>query len=324
MDEWKNLTQALGQLVSSGAAEVHEDGRWLASLTGFRSEIRTQGKQTLIHLWSPETSFVRRILRVSNCEPNRIELEVQRFGPGKAAHLELLLPVRARSAARIEREQFKMRFGRMLAEQFPDAQVESLATAADLKRSFSALYTRGVMSEGRSSWAVMAAAPSENSATFEGILSFGLLWLDWTRQHGHRHRIDGLRVFLPQKETRVTMERARALSPSVGLDVYEFSESDFRIGRVEASGRGNIESWLSPRRDAELTLAAAGEIVRRVKALQPECASAIEVSMPAGTRDVSFRFFGLEFARWSEGRMYAGLGHDQHFVEGPESPEVAR
>jgi hypothetical protein len=324
MDQWKNLEQALGQLVSTGAVEVHEDGEWLASLAGFRSEIRTQGKQTLIHLWSPETSFVRRILRISACESDRIQLEVQKFGLAKSARLEFLGAARPRTAARIGREQFKARFGRMLAEQFPDAQAESLTTAADLKRSFSALYTRGVMSEGRSSWAVMAAAPSENSVAFDGILSFGLLWLDWARQHADRRAVEGLRLFLPEGQTRVTMERSRALSSTAGLEVYEFGQHNFQIRRVEASDRGNVESWLAPRRDAELALAAASETINRVRALLPQDADAIEVSVPTGTRDVCFRFRGLEFARRSEGQMYCGLGDERRPVNGPQALELVR
>lgn len=320
MDQWKNLEQALGQLVSTGPVEVHEDGEWLASLNGFRSEIRSQGKQTLIHLWSPETSFVRRILSVSACEANHIQLEVQKFGLGKPARLEFLSTLRPRTPARIGREQFKARFARMLAEHFPDARVESLTTAADLKRSFSALFTRGVISEGRSSWAVMAVAPSENSVAYDGILSFGLLWLDWVRNHADRRAVEGLRLFLPQGEARATLERARVLSPTVNLDVYEFGRHDVQIRRVEASGRGNVESWLVPRRDAELVLNAAEEIIRKVRSLLPQ--HIIEVSVPAGTRDLCFRFRGLEFARRSEGQMYCGLGDDRSPVRGADWPEL--
>jgi hypothetical protein len=105
MDQWKNLEQALGQLVSTGAAEVHEDGEWLASLTGFRSEIRTEGRQALIHLWSPEASFVRRIIQISACESSHIQLEVQKFGVVKPARLEFVVAAHPRTPARIGREQ---------------------------------------------------------------------------------------------------------------------------------------------------------------------------------------------------------------------------
>lgn len=125
-------------------------------------------------------------------------------------------------------------------------QVDSLTTAADLKRSVSALYTRCVMSQGRRAWAVMGVGPSENSVALQGILSFGLLWLDWTRRRAQRRAIGGLRIFLPEGQIRVTMEHARALSPAVNLDLYGFGELDFRVRRVEASGGGNVESWLRP------------------------------------------------------------------------------
>lgn len=308
MDHWDNLQKTLGAISASESAEVHEDGKWLASLDGFRSELQTRGKLTLIHLWSSEASLVRRVLRVSICAPGHVQIEVEKFGAKRPGRLEFLATRHQRSPARIGREQFKERFERMLAEQFPDARVKALSTAADLKHSFSALYTRGIMSERRSSWAIMAAGPTENSTACEGILSFGLLWLDWTRKNSHHEPIAGLRIFLPEGQSQVTLERARALSPTVGLEVYEFTTDEFRIRRVEASGRGNIESWLVPRGEIEMTLASAAELIHRVGALVPEVSSAIEVSVPAGTRDVSFRFRGLEFARWSDGQLFVGIG----------------
>ena len=311
MDHWDNLQKALGEISALEGAEVHEDGRWLASLDGFRSELQTRGKHTLIHLWSSEASLVRRVLRVSACDPGRVQIEVKKFGAKRPGRLEFLAARRQRSPARVGREQFKERFERMLAEQFPDARVTAVSTAADLKRSFSALYTRGIMSEGRSSWALMAVGPAENSTACEGILSFGLLWLDWTRKSSHRGSIAGLRIFLPEAQSQIVLERARVLSPTVGLEVYEFTTDEFRIRRVEASGRGNIESWLVPRGEIEMALTSAAELIHRLRGLFPEAACIIEVSVPAGTRDISFRFRGLEFARWSDGRLFFGI-NDPH------------
>lgn len=316
MGSWDNLQKALGEISASDSAEVHEDGKWLASLDGFRSELQTRGKHTLIHLWSSEATLVRRILAVSVCAPGHVQIEVEKFGAKRPGRLEFLAARHQRSPARVEREQFRERFERMLAEQFPDARISALSTAADLKHSFSALYTRGIMTEGRSCWAVMAAGPSENSTACEGILSFGLLWLDWTRKNSHREPIEGLRVFLPEQQSQVVLERARSLSPTVGLQVYEFTRDEFRIRRVEASGRGNVESWLIPRGEIEMTLSSAAELIHRVRALVPEAGNAIEVSVPAGTRDVSFRFRGLEFARCSEGQLFVGVGDPRERASG--------
>ena len=316
MDEWNELEQALGRLTQSGAVEVREDGEWLAGLDGFRWEVRRRGKQALIHLWSTETNLVRTIQRVAASEPGRIQLEVQRFGKAKPARLDFLQNATPRAAARISREQFKSRFGRMLAEQFPDARVESLTTAANLKRSFSPLYTRGTMSEGKASWAVMGVAPSEGSAAFEGILSFGLLWLDWARSHAERRAVEGLRLFVPEGQSRITLERAHALRSSVGLEVFEFSERDWRVHRADISGRGNVESWLIPRRDIENCLAAVQGVVGRIRMLLPSEPDSVEATVTTGAREVALRFRGLEFARCANGQVHFGIGDEKRFLTG--------
>lgn len=316
MDEWNELEQDLGRLIETGAVEVHEDGEWLAGLDGFRWEIRRRGRQALIHLWSTEGNLVRTIQRIAANEPGRIQLEVQRFGRAKPARLDFLQNTTPRAAARISREQFRARFGRMLAEQFPDARVESLTTAADLKRSFSPLYTRGIMTEGKASWAVMGVSPFEGSAAFEGILSFGLLWLDWARSHAERRAVEGLRLFLPEGQSRITLERAHALQPSVGLDVFEFSERDWRVRRADISGRGNVESRLTPRREIENTLSAARDLIGRIQMLLPDEPTAIEASVPSGTSEVALRFRGLEFARWAAGQIHFGMGDERRLLAG--------
>jgi hypothetical protein len=316
MDEWGEFEQALDQLIDSGAVEVHEDGEWLAGLDGFRWEVRRKGKQALIHLWSTETNLVRTIRSISASAPGHIQLEVQRFGRTKPARLEFILNDTPRAATRVSREQFRERFGRMLSEQFPDARVESLTTAADLKRSFSPLYTRGMMSEGSSSWAVIGVSPRESAAAFEGILSFGLLWLDWARGHAKRRAVEGLRLFLPEGQSRVTLERARALRPSVGLEVFEFGEREWRVHPADISGRGNVESWLTPRREIEKTITAAQDAVDRIRALLPEEPAVIEATVAPGTREVVLRLRGLEFARWAEGQVSFGIGNERCLLSG--------
>lgn len=316
MDDWNKLERALGQLTESGTVEVHEDGEWLAGLEGFRWEVRRKGKQALIHLWSTETNLVRTIQRVTAAEAGRIQLEVQRFGRAKPARLDFLQNVTPRAAARVTREQFRVRFERMLAEQFPDTRVDSLTTAADLKRSFSPLYTRGMMHEGGASWAVMGVSPSENSTAFDGILSFGLLWLDWARSHATRRAVEGLWLFLPEGQSRVTLERMPALRTSAGLEVFEFSERTWRVQRANISSRGNVESWLTPRREIENTFSAARDVIERIRLLLPEEPGIIEASVPQGTREVALRFRGLEFARWTDGQVHFGIGDVRRLLAG--------
>jgi hypothetical protein len=99
----------------------------------------TTKESPLIHLWSDERNLTRRLLRVKERNPNRILLEVQRFGKTKPGQLEFLLRDNSRPAGRVTREQFRARFARILAEKFLDSMVESLTSSPDLEHSFSGL-----------------------------------------------------------------------------------------------------------------------------------------------------------------------------------------
>src|SRR6202022_187012 len=90
MDDWNDLEHALAGLLAAGNIEVHEDGEWLAELAGLHCELRRDGKHRIIHFWSEDRNLVRRILRVAQCTPERVTLEIQRFGRAKPGRLELL------------------------------------------------------------------------------------------------------------------------------------------------------------------------------------------------------------------------------------------
>jgi hypothetical protein len=64
------------------------------------------------------------------------------------------------------------------------------------------------MHEGAREHAVIAASRSETMAVVEGILTFGILWLDWAREHTNGRAVEGLRVSVPQGTSRFIRERA--------------------------------------------------------------------------------------------------------------------
>src|SRR5271167_3377349 len=137
MNDWAQLDHALVEMAASGNAEVREDGEWLAELAALHCELQRDGKSPLVHLWSAENNLTRRILRVREQSPDRIVLEVRRFGRAKPGRLEFLRTNSPRAAGRITREQFRARLRRMLAERFPDATIGQLSGAPDLEHSFS-------------------------------------------------------------------------------------------------------------------------------------------------------------------------------------------
>jgi hypothetical protein len=324
MDSWSELEHALADLVASGNVEVHEDGEWLAQLTGPRCEFRRQGKQGLVHLWSGERNLVRRVLRVADLRPDHIDLEVQRFGRPKPGHLELLAAGSRRPGARLTREKFRARFRRLLEEQFPDAQVEALTAAPDLEHSFSGLYTRGLLLEGRAQWAILGVSPAEDPTAAEGILTCGLLWLDWVRRRTERRAVAGLRLFVPEGRGRTLRHRLGGLGCWVAAEIYEFDDVNWRVRKIEASDAGNLESWLTPRREVEGTLAAARDAVERVRGLVPSAAEFIDAVVPPGTREVALRFRGLEFARWREGRIFFGVRGDSCELFPSRRPQLGK
>src|SRR5260370_36556377 len=115
------------------------------------------------------------------------------------------------------REQFRARFSEMLAEKFPDETVSSLTSAPDLEHSLSGNYVGGITMARNRGTAIMAAAPGENSATDNALLTFGLLSLDRSRYRESRQPIVGLRLVFSSRPGNVIAQRPVPLAPSLRL-----------------------------------------------------------------------------------------------------------
>ncbi len=304
----------MSDLAASGCVEVREDGEWLAELATLHFELRVERKNPLVHLWSDERNLTRRILRVKESAGDRIVLEVQRFGRAKPGRLEFLRTDSPRAAGRVTREQFRARFARILAEKFPDAVVDSLTAAPDLENSFSGSYVRGIMHEGSHAWALLAAAPSEDPATIENILAFGILWLDWTRTRAGRRAIEGLRFFVPQGTSQRLRERLFAFAPAARAEIYEMREPDAAIQKIDPADAGNLESWLIPRDQIESVLDTARDTITHIRATLPANADAVQCRVLAATNEVAFSFHGMQFARWTRQGIFFGLGNSTELL----------
>jgi hypothetical protein len=310
MNDLAGLDHVLGIIAASGRAEVREDGEWLADFNPLHFEIRRQGKNTLVHLWSAERNLTRRVVSVREQSEGRILLEVQRFGRTKPGRLEFLCADAPHSAGRVSRQQFLARVRRILAESFPDATVESLTAAPDLKNSLSGLYVRGRMHEGSSSWALLAVPPSDETSSVEASLAFGILWLDQLRSHAERRAIQGLRMLVPQSVSSHLKERVLALSATVHAEIFEFSERDGQIRKVDPVDAGNIQSRLLPRPEVDSLLESARAAASRIPSLAVKLFAEdtpIAQRIVPGTSEAMFLFRGLEFARWSIGGLSFGL-----------------
>jgi hypothetical protein len=308
------LRRALDGLCAVGVPEVRENGEWLAGLEGAQYEVSAQGDAALLHLWSAQQSLVRRVLRVAEESRERVVLEVSRFGFSRSAQLEFATGGAPREPRRVGREQFSSRLRRILTDHFPDETVESLVNSADLHHSISGSYTRGLVRRGSEAHAVLAASPNEDGATIDGILTFGLIWLQHTRDRARRHSVHGLRLFLPRGASSVTAHRMAALASPEEVELYEYEPPYWRVRRIARSNAGNLATWIVPRREIEQAIAAAMPLAERIQRLAPE---AIRVGVAPASQEVTVRFRGLEIARWRLGAMWFGLG-DRQDVLTPE------
>lgn len=314
------LRRALDTLCATGAPEVRENGERLAALDGVQYEVRPDGDAALLHLWSAEESLVRRVMRVAEQSSERVLLEVSRFGYSRNARLEF---VAANGAGldprRMVREQFSCRLRRLLMENFPDETLESLATSADLQHSISGSYARGLMRCGSGARAVLAAAPNELGATLDGILTFGLIWLQYSRDHARRCTVYGLRLFLPHGSSSATAHRMTALAAPNEIELYEYEPVYWRLRKIARSDSGNLKTWIVPRREIEQLIAAAMPEAERIRNLAPD---AIRIGVAPASQDVTLRFRGVEFARWRLGGMWFGLADRQEPLTSAKWPKL--
>lgn len=311
MELFETLKEGLSRLLASGPVKVQENGSWLASLEDFQYEVREKAGATLLHLWSAEGTLVRRVIGIDRDEDGRLALRVTRFGRSRADQLEFVCRDRDPDRGDLRRAQFRSTFGEMLARQFPDEKVTSLTSAPDLEHSLSGNYIRGITTAPNQGTAVMAAAPGESAATYDALLTFGLLWLDRTRHRKLRQPIDGLRLFFPQGCGTVIAHRLRAVSSSINVNLYQYEPATRRMAHVDPRDCGNVKSWLAPRREFERALAEAREAIAPILRID---AAAITAEIIPGTSEVALRYRGLRFARWERAGVFFGIDSEQELT----------
>lgn len=298
-------------LAVDAGCEVTEDGELLFELREAHFQMEEAHGKLLLHLWSRERNWVRRVLGIARQTAERLELSVERFGQRRPGKLVIAPPRRAafdqgRSAAR---RRYCAWLRRLLEREFPRTKLEAVSTSPDLKRSFSALCTRARQRERERWWAVMGVNGGEETAAADALLTYALIWFDWNRGRYPDGVWAGLRLFLPQGRTQTTANRVACLDPAqMRVELFAVDEEAFACARLDARDFGNLESHLVPARRAEDILAAESSAVERIRALAPE---AIESVVPAGRNELSLRFRGLEFARSAGGQVTFGVGRQE-------------
>jgi len=282
-------------LVAAHDAVVIEDGAVVFDLSRAKFSLSSEHGKCVLHLWSAELNTVRRVLE-AEIKGGSMRLAVLRMGQAKPSRMEILRErdPRTPTARKAARLAYQNRLQRMLERHFPDWRSARLTSAMDLGRSFSPVYTRGLLRRGQSAFALIGVNAQETQAAVDASLTFGILWLDSCRAaaNGKLH-VEGLRLFLPSRTSEVVRERVAHLNPSAAKwQVYELNEREETLFEVDCADRGNLATRLVHRTDEAAALERFGEASSTMRGMAPE--AEVVVLSPA---EVAFRCRGLEFAR---------------------------
>ncbi len=320
-------------LAAHPAAAVLEDGRVLFDMRTARCSVEESHGRCLLHLWSDERNLIRTVVDIKQ-RPQSLRLATRKMGAARPQFLEIT-PTNDRrtpTSRDTARRNYQRLLDRVLSRHFIGSKVDGLRTAMDLEHSFGPAYVRGHLLKGTSADAVIGVSAAESSAMIDGVLTLGILWLDYCRQHaGARRHFGGLKVIVPagtgapgdrssslgwqagapgdrssslgwKAAWRVTAERMAWLNhAAANFQMFTLDERSEELAAVDFRDTGNFDSYLvhafSP--DAALDRCKSG--IDRLLALVPAAArERVEIRALSPT-EAGLLLHGLEFARIRHG-----------------------
>ncbi|MGO8788256.1 MAG: hypothetical protein ACLQVL_12860 [Terriglobia bacterium] len=263
----------------------------------------------IFNAWNSVRSFTRRVEGLAYRDHECFGIFVRKPGGRETVTLEFRELCASVGVVRTAgRTGFRQQLTALLERQYRGWKFERVGNRSDREHSFSAWYTRGMASQGRSAWAFLGLNEEEGAAAADSVLAFGLIWLDWLRSQAHRVAITHLKLFLPPAAIEVIAHRAAYLNPrALNVEIYEWRAGQPSATRIEVKDYGNVATRLAARRQAELL---KENHARLIEDILGDLSRGVDVVPdPAGTFS-SLRIAGLEVAR-IEGQLaphlYFGL-----------------
>jgi len=290
------LTRTVQDFLSQAAgAVVLENGAVAFDLAQSKYSISGEYNRCLLHLWSSERNAVRRVLD-AEIKNGTLRLAVQKLGQARPSKLEICRERDRRSptARRVARSAYEQKLRRTLDRHFPEFRVVRLTTGVDLEKSFGPVYTRGLIRQGRTAFAVLGVNAQETQASIDAALTFGILWLDVCRRaQGANTLVEGLKMFVPAGTSSLVRERMANLNRDAAKwSLFELDERHDALVEIDCADRGNVATRLLHAYDDEAARARFKESIARVQAILPNCEIAV-----LSAAEIAFRWRGLEFAR---------------------------
>jgi len=314
------LTRTVQDFLSEAAgAVVLENGAVAFDLAQSKYSISGECNRCLLHLWSPERNAVRRVLE-AEVKNGTLRLAVQRLGQARPSKLEICRERdrRTPTARRVARAACEEKLRHTLDRHFSDFKVTRLTTGVDLEKSFGPVYTRGLIRQGRTAFAVLGVNAQETQSSIDAALTFGILWLDVCRQaQATNLLVEGLKMFVPAGTSVLARERMANLNREAAKwSLFELDERHDALVEIDCADRGNVATRLVHATDDEAARGRFKESIARVQAILPICEVAV-----LSAAEIAFRWRGLEFARTRVGVIPGSFLSTEEIVFGVGAEE---
>lgn len=286
-------------LANSAETVLCEPGEESLAINSGNLVLETRNGRLNLQAWNDRRNLVRRVTGIESQTRGKLVLRIQRFGQrtGTLSLVDLRRSAGENVTLESSRLEFREQFRSFLRHQFPTYKIAELTTGADLEHSLSPAYPRAYLRQGASAWAAIGASPDAFHA--EGVLTFGLLWLDYLRLREPAAVIHGLVLYLPAEREKTTCLRLAFLNPEVAqYAAFVYTEEKLEEP-VDLRDYGNLNTRLEPYRrrlPSELD---------RILAPILEIGDVEAIERSDG--EMSLRVRGMEFLRTSADELRFGL-----------------
>jgi hypothetical protein len=313
-------------LADHPAAALLEDGRVLFDMRTARYSVAESHGRCLLQFWSDERNLVRTVVDVQQ-RAQCLRLITRRMGAAKPQSLELAPSSDRRTPTAREgaRRNYQRLLERVLTRHFIGSKVDGLRTAMDLEHSFGPAYVRGRLLKGPAADAVIGVSAAESGPVIDGVLTLGILWLDYCRKHADaRRHFGGLKVIVPAGAWRTTAERMAWLNhAAANFELFTLDERSEELAPVDFRDTGNLESRLVHAFSPAAALERCQSDIDRLLALVAGAARERVEIRPQSATEVALLLHGLEFARVRHGASAHSFARENEvtFGAGPnETP----
>jgi hypothetical protein len=288
---------------------LYQKGSKIGRLDELKVLVESDDRRPLLSFQLGSKHIRRKIIDVRRKGDETLEIQLEHFNQVETIEIRDVADSSPFRFFKTSRKSFQQCVESMIRRNFPKIRILSSVVHSDLEHSLSGRYVRILVMSGRHLWAALAVSPLEDQTTLDGILSNGLIWMEYLRQH-HRPGPSRLLLLVPRDRGQVLKSRLKWIKGS-GQELFllEMDVDRESLAYVDLSDSGNVDTLLT-----RVSTFRSGddcsrrEEFRRLVSLSPQH---IEPIYRSHSNSVSFRVRGLEFAtlhlRGSEG-LTTGVG----------------